>query len=76
MAYYPGVHWTGILDPEGHVLINDDVWSWHTTDWEPIARGERKTMLDYPLGVVFRVIRDRFPDPAWKPEVSRWVSDK
>jgi hypothetical protein len=73
-AYYPDVHWTGILDPEGHVLINDDVWNWHTTDLESLREG--KTSLDYPLGVVFRVIRDRFPDPAWKPERSRWSKDQ
>ena len=58
--YYPGVEWTGIMDPEGHVIINDDVWSWHTSDY-----AKHKTSLadNSCIGVVFRVIRDRFPDP-------------
>jgi hypothetical protein len=68
--YYPGVEWTGILDSEGRILINDDVWSWHTID----VKDRRMPMLDYPIGVVFRVFRDQFSDPTWNKARSRWKS--
>jgi len=69
--YYPSVSWSGVMDTDGRVLINDDVWSWHATD-----RRERRSSLDYPIGVVFRVIRDRFPDPSWKATRSKWKAVK
>lgn len=67
VSYYASVDWTGILDSADRVLINDDVWVWHTTNYQ-----KHKTHLDSPNGVVFRVVRDRFPDPSWSATGSRW----
>ena len=50
-------------------LINDDVWNWHTTDF----KAHPKTSFDYLIGVVFRVVRDEFPDPTWNKAKSRWM---
>jgi hypothetical protein len=69
-TYYPSVQWSGILDAEGRVLVNDDPYDWHSED------REAERTLDYPVGVAFRVIRDVFPDPTWKPLQSRWEASE
>ena len=68
--YYPCVTWTGVTDSKGRVIINDDVWAWYTTDFEKC----KVPRLDSAIGVAFRAFRDLFPDPTWKPELSRWTS--
>jgi hypothetical protein len=73
--YYPSVKWTGILDSEGRVLINDDVWDYHTTDSSGLMTGKYKFPgLDGDIGVIFRVVRDQFPDPIWDKKRSRWIT--
>jgi hypothetical protein len=67
--YYPGYEWTGILDSDQRVIINHDPWNWHTID----HKLSPKTSLDGgAFGLVFRVVRDLFPDPSWIPSKSRW----
>ncbi|WP_145384889.1 hypothetical protein [Stieleria neptunia] len=68
--YYPGVEWSGILDRKGNVIMNDDPWSWHTNDFD----GFGKTMFDDTIGIAFRVFRDAFPDPTYRPKESRWTT--
>lgn len=67
--YYPHVEWSGILDASNNVIINDDVWSWHTNDYDRFEQ----TMFDEPIGVAFRVVLNAFPDPTVSPAHSRWV---
>lgn len=67
--YYPSVKWSGILDEDGFVILNHDPWRWHSLDHK--MGGE--TSLDEPIGVVFRLVRDLFPDPSWDPDSSRWA---
>jgi hypothetical protein len=67
--YYPRVEWSGILDASNNVIINDDVWSWHTNDYD---RSE-KTMFHEPIGVAYRVVLSAFPDPTVSASDSRWI---
>jgi len=68
-TYYPSCQWTGILDQEGHVIINCDPWCWHSVD----PNLGKETRLDGgAFGVVFRVVRNFFPDPSWIPSKSHW----
>ncbi|PQO26243.1 hypothetical protein [Blastopirellula marina] len=71
-TYYPGYEWTGILDADKRVIINHDPWHWHTVYYPRNDDLFRSTSLDYVFGVLFRVVRDKFPDPSWIPERSRW----
>jgi len=73
-AYYPSVEWTGIMDTKGRVILNDDSRRWHTSDHEK----NPKTLFTgiNRIGVVFRVIRDQFPDPTWNKDRSRWKATK
>ncbi|GAA5496426.1 hypothetical protein Rhal01_02609 [Rubritalea halochordaticola] len=66
--YYPNCEWTGILDSNQNVLINHDPWHWDSMDHDLGP----KTSLDEPFGIVFRLVRDVFPDPSWDPDSSRW----
>jgi len=66
--YYPGYDWTGILDVDQRVIINHDPHNWNTFDHK--LGGTRD--LDEGFGVVFRLVRDLFPDPSWDPDSSRW----
>ena len=68
-AYYPRYEWTGILDAEKRVLINHDPWSGDTIDFQ---MGGKTDLDEGPFGIVFRIIRDLFPDPSWNPDLSRW----
>lgn len=66
--YYPGYEWTGIIAADQQVIINHDPKHWDTIDHELGS----KTSLDGGVGIVFRLIRDLFPDPSWIPSKSRW----
>ena len=67
--YYPFCDWTGIQDANQRVLINHDPWNWDTIDHNLAG----KTSLDGgAFGVVFRVVRDLFPDPTFNAAKSRW----
>lgn len=68
ITYYPSYEWSGILDRDQKVIINHDPWNWNTIDHEL----GKKTSLDGAFGLVFRVVRDLFPDPSWIPSKSRW----
>lgn len=68
--YYPNFDWSGILDPQGSILINHDPNDWHSIG---IIPNDGHPSLDGNCGVVFRIIRDMFPDPSWDPDKSRWV---
>ena len=67
--YYPGVDWSGILDENQNVIINDDVWNWDTIDFE--KHGE--TMNEQTIGVTYRVVLDQFPDQQPRGRECRWV---
>lgn len=67
--YYPRVEWSGILDGANNVIINDDVWSWHTNDYDRFD----KTMFNETIGVAYRVVLNAFPDPTVSAANSRWV---
>jgi hypothetical protein len=67
--YYPGYKWTGILDPDQRVIINHDPWSWDTIDYN---LGPKTMFDDGGFGIVFRLVRDIFPDPSLDPDASRW----
>ncbi len=82
---YSGTSWSGIRNAKGHVIINEDPSSWHSDNprynflGSPESVGKKGSVVDGPWlegysGVVFRVVRDCFPDPAWKPNESRWVN--
>lgn len=60
--YYPSVKWTGIRDSKGRVIIYDDAQRWHTSDHEKNPKTSFSGINN--MGVVFRVIRDQFPDPT------------
>ena len=65
--YYPYVKWSGILDSERNVIINDDVWNWHTSDLKV-----GKTSFDETIGVAYRVALIVCPDSHPRPADSRW----
>lgn len=68
-CYYPSVKWTGIVLSGGEILINDDpndYWEFPTED-APLCE---RHALDDGIGVVFRVVRDVFPDPSL--DNSKW----
>lgn len=67
--YYASDEWTGIQAEDGSVVFNHDPAHWYSLNYEMAG----VTELDGALGVVFRVVRDLFPDPSWGGEVSRWV---
>ena len=67
--YYPGYEWTGILDADQQVIINHDPWNWDTIDHE---LGPATILDGGAFGIVFRLVRDLFPDPSWDPDSSRW----
>ena len=67
--YYPGYEWTGILDANQRVIINHDPWNWDTIDHK---LGPKTSLDGGAFGLVFRVVRDLFPDPSWIPSKSRW----
>lgn len=82
---YSGTDWSGILDENGQVIVNDDPWMWHSQspryDYLGVGgdSGTGDNVVDGPwldcrLGVVYLVVLDCFPDPAWKPDESRWVN--
>ena len=67
--YYPSYEWSGILDEDQKIIINHDPWNWDTIDYQ-LAK---QTRLDgWAFGLVFRVVRDLFPDPSWIASKSRW----
>lgn len=68
-TYYHGYEWSGILDADQRVIINHDPWNWNTTDK---GLGPKRMLDGGVFGVVFRVVRDLFPDPSWEPSGSRW----
>ncbi len=68
LNYYPSYEWSGIRNADQRVLINHDPWTWHCIDYNVTE----KTSLNGVFGVVFRVVRDLFPDPSWMPSESRW----
>lgn len=67
--YYPGYEWTGILDADQKVIINHDPWNWDTVDHD---LGPKTSLDGGAFGIVFRLVRDMFPDPSWDDESSRW----
>jgi len=67
--YYPGYDWTGILDANQKVIINHDPWNWDTIDHD---LGPKTSLDGGAFGIVFRLVRDMFPDPSWDDESSRW----
>lgn len=67
--YYPGYEWTGILDAEQRVIINHDPSNWQTIDYD---LGPKTSLDDAAFGIVFRLVRDSFPDPSWNPTSSKW----
>ncbi len=67
--YQARCKWTGILDGDGRVIINHDPWHWNSFDHE---MGPKTKLDEGSFGVVFRLVRDLFPDPSWSPEDSRW----
>lgn len=67
--YYPHVEWPGILDGNRKIIMNHDAWNWLSIDYGMTP----KTSFDEPVGVIFRVIRDLFPDPSYDPDNSRWT---
>jgi hypothetical protein len=67
--YYPGYEWTGILDADKRVIINHDPWNWDTIDHD---LGSKTSLDGGAFGIVFRLVRDLFPDPSWDPDTSRW----
>ncbi|WP_146393649.1 hypothetical protein [Planctomycetes bacterium CA13] len=68
-TYYAHVDWSGILGTDGKVIINDDPHTWHNEEDNSFDA----TSLDGSIGVVFRVVRDLFPDSSFRPAMSRWV---
>jgi hypothetical protein len=66
---YPSCKWTGILDSGQRVIINHDPSGWDTVDYE---LGPKTDLDDTSVGVVFRLVRDIFPDPSFDPDSSRW----
>ncbi len=67
--YYPGYEWTGILDANQNVIISHDPCDWDTIDHK---LGPKTSLDGGAFGVVFRLVRDLFPDPSWDPDSSRW----
>jgi hypothetical protein len=67
--YYPGYEWTGILDADQRVIINHDPWNWDTIDHD---LGPKTSLDGGAFGIVFRLVRDLFPDPSWDSDSSRW----
>lgn len=67
--YYPSYTWTGILDADQRVIINHDPWSWDTIDHD---LGPKTSLDGGAFGIVFRLVRDLFPDPSWNSHSSRW----
>lgn len=68
-TYYPSYEWSGILDDDQKVIINHDPWHWDTIDHE---LGKNTSLDGGAFGLVFRLVRDLFPDPSWIPSKSRW----
>lgn len=68
-VYYPSCEWTGILDQDQKVIINHNPWSWNSIDPE---LGKKTSLDGGAFGLVFRLVRDFFPDPSWIPSRSRW----
>jgi len=68
-TYYPSYEWSGILDEDQKVIINHDPWNWDTIDYE---LGTKTGLDGGAFGLVFRIVRDLFPDPSWIPSKSRW----
>jgi hypothetical protein len=67
--YYPSCQWSGFLDAEGRVIGNHEPGFWSSLDYQ---LGPQTALDDPSVGLVFRIIRDMFPDPSWDPEASRW----
>jgi hypothetical protein len=67
--YYPSCEWTGILDADKRIVINHDPRNWDSIDH---ALGPKTSLDGGGLGIVFRLVRDLFPDPSWDAESSRW----
>ena len=67
--YHPGYEWTGILDADQRVIINHDPWNWDSIDHE---LGPKTSLDGGAFGIVFRLVRDLFPDPSWDSDSSRW----
>jgi hypothetical protein len=70
--YYPGVRWSGVRDDQGRVIMNDDAKEWHTS----MFGGVGETSLDEGIGVVYRLLLERYPDPSRDEELSRWKKRK
>ncbi|MEM8672235.1 MAG: hypothetical protein AAGG48_32270 [Planctomycetota bacterium] len=67
--YYPHVEWSGILDENQNVIVNDDVRTWDTIDYENFG----KTRYDQYVGVTYRVVLEQFPDQQPRGNDCRWV---
>jgi hypothetical protein len=68
-TYYPFCKWSGIFDEDQKIIINHDPWNWDTIDHE---LGKQTSLDGGTFGLVFRIVRDLFPDPSWIPSRSRW----
>lgn len=66
--YNAWVKWTGILDAQGRVTLNDDPVTWETQNSSLC----QDAGIDEGIGVVYRLILEHFPDPSYDNSLSRW----
>ena len=67
--YYPSIEWTGVLDAEKKVILDDKGGHWHTVNHEaaPITSYQG-------LGIPFDLAIQRFPTKEYDPDKARWVA--